>query len=236
MTGLIFDVDDTLYSRQDLLVKAASSVIGIDIPDKSEFVRLFYYYSDLNTAQLEAGTITTRDCNGWRFEQTYKELGFAFREGDGVKTSDVYLELQSHMELTPQMKALLDSLKGAADIRLGVLTAGESEHQWHKIDMLGLSNWIPRENVVVAGDVGVSKPDVKIFRIVEERLGLSPSDMWMVGDSYKHDIRGALDAGWHAVWLNRRGLSVEGPKPDVEVRSDEELVSALRSAFYTVPR
>ena len=231
MTGIIFDIDDTLYSRQDLLVKAASDVLGIDIPDKSEFVRLFYHYSDLNTAQLEAGTITTRDCNGWRFEQTYKELGLAFTEGDGVKTSDAYLELQSHMELTGQMKDLLTSLKAADDVCLGVLTAGESAHQWNKVDMLGLCDWISRENVTVAGDVGVSKPDVKIFRIVEERLGLMPSDMWMVGDSYKHDIKGALNAGWHAVWLNRRGISVEGPSPDIEVRSDEELVFALRKKF-----
>lgn len=231
MTGIIFDIDDTLYSRQDLLVRAASNVLGVDVPDKNEFVQLFYLYSDLNTAQLEAGTITTRDCNGWRFEQTYKELGLAYEEGDGVKTSDEYLKLQSHMELTQEMKALLTSLKAESDIRLGVLTAGESQHQWNKVDMLGLCSWIPRGNVIVAGDVGVSKPDVKIFRMVEERLGLSPCDLWMIGDSYKHDIKGALDAGWHAVWLNRRGLSVEGPAPDAKVNTDAELVRVLRELF-----
>lgn len=231
MTGLIFDIDDTLYSRQDLFVKAAENVLGISVSDPREFVRIFYAKSDLNTTELEAGKISTRDCNVWRFEETYKELGISFREGDGVLTADEYLELQSHMCLTEEMKALLTDLQRRNDIVLGVLTAGESVHQWNKVNMLGLTEWIPRENVIVAGDVGVSKPDVKIFRIVEDRLGLGPSDIWMIGDSYKHDISGALDAGWHAMWLNRRGLAVDGASPDIEVRDDSDLVAALRREF-----
>ena len=79
MTGIVFDIDDTLYGRQDLFVKAAENVLGISVSDPREFVRVFYAKSDLNTAELEAGLITTRECNGWRFEETYKELGISFR-------------------------------------------------------------------------------------------------------------------------------------------------------------
>lgn len=231
MRGIVFDVDDTLYSRQVLFVKAAENVLNVKVDKPAEFVRIFYEKSDLNTAELEAGLITTRDCNGWRYEETFKELNLPFKEGDGGKTADAYLELQSRMSLMPEMVKVMELLSKDDDTKLGVLTAGESAHQWHKVDMLGLTRWIPRENVVVAGDVGVSKPDIKIFRIVEEKLGLNPSDMWMIGDSYKHDIKGALDAGWHAVWLNRNDLATDVPKPDFEVRSDEELTKLLLSEF-----
>ena len=231
MKGLIFDIDDTLYSRQDLFVKAAENVLRIAVDDPREFVRIFYAKSDLNTAQLEAGLITTRECNGWRFEETFLEMGLPFTAGDGVLAADAYLELQSHMSLTEDMKSLLTSLTACENISLGVLTAGESQHQWNKVDMLGLTAWIPRENIIVAGDVGVSKPDVEIFRLMEESLGIQSSDMWMIGDSYKHDIKGALDAGWHALWLNRRGIAVDGPIPDIEVLTDEDLVNALRREF-----
>ena len=125
MKGLIFDIDDTLYSRQDLFVKAAENVRGISVSDPREFVRVFYAKSDLNTAELEAGLITTRECNGRRFEETYKELGISFREGDGVKTADAYLELQSHMSLSPSMRGVLTKLSEEPGISLGVLTAGE---------------------------------------------------------------------------------------------------------------
>ncbi len=231
MKGLIFDIDDTLYGRQDLFVKAAENVLGISVSDPREFVRVFYAKSDLNTAELEAGLITTRECNGWRFEETYKELGISFREGDGVKTADAYLELQSHMSLSPSMRDVLSLLSEKPGICLGALTAGESAHQWNKVNMLGLCSWIPRENIIVAGDVGVSKPDVKIFRMMEERLGLEPSDMWMIGDSYKHDISGALNASWHAVWLNHRGIIADGFAPDFEVLDDEDLAGTLRREF-----
>ena len=231
MTGIVFDIDDTLYGRQDLFVKAAENVLCISVSDPREFVRVFYAKSDLNTAELEAGLITTRECNGWRFEETYKELGLCFNPGDGVLAADEYLELQSHMSLSPSMREVLSLLSVKPGISLGVLTAGESAHQWNKVNMLGLCSWIPRENIIVAGDVGVSKPDVKIFRMMEERLGLEPSDMWMIGDSYKHDISGALNASWHAVWLNRRGIIADGFAPDFEVLDDEDLAGTLRREF-----
>ena len=53
----------------------------------------------------------------------------------------------------------------------------------------------------------------------------------MIGDSYKHDISGALNAGWHALWLNRRGITVDGPMPDIEVLTDEELIGKLKEEF-----
>ena len=70
---------------------------GSFIADASEFVRVFYAKSDLNTAELEAGLITTRECNGWRFEETYKELGISFREGDGVKTAGELYEKSAEL-------------------------------------------------------------------------------------------------------------------------------------------
>ena len=231
MRGLIFDIDDTLYSRQILFVKAAEEVLGKSIGSITDFVRIFYDVSDLNTRDLEQGKITTRECNGWRFEQTFKRMDIPFKAGDGVKAADHYLRLQSRMCLSDRMRSVLDRLKDDPGIRLGVITAGASDHQWNKIRMLGLEKWIDHENIIVAGDVGVSKPDVRIFRMMEDRLGLDPSDMWMAGDSYKHDIKGALDAGWHAIWLNRRGIRVSGTEPDVEVTDDasfEDILSLFK--------
>ena len=64
MTGIVFDIDDTLYNRQELFTLAAENVVGMKIEDPKEFVRIFYEKSDLNTADLEAGKITTLECNG----------------------------------------------------------------------------------------------------------------------------------------------------------------------------
>ena len=231
MTGLVFDIDDTLYCRQDMLVKAAEAVLGTTVADPLYFIKIFYDKSDINMRDLESGKITTRKINGWRYEETFKDLGLPFRSGDGVLSADAYLELQSHMCLSEEMIEVLDSFSSDTDIKLAMLTAGESEHQRHKVDMLGLDKWFDRENIIVSGETGFSKPDVRLCRLVEEKLGLKPDELWMIGDSYKHDITGAIDSGWHTIWINRRSLPHPDRLPDFEVTSDRELTSLLRSEF-----
>ena len=61
MRGIVFDIDDTLYCRQDMLVKAAETVLGVKVDDWHEFITIFYEKSDINMAALESGEISTHD-------------------------------------------------------------------------------------------------------------------------------------------------------------------------------
>lgn len=227
MTGIVFDIDDTLYCRQALLVKAAEIVLGVEIADWARFITIYYEKSEINMSKLESGEVTTREINGWRYCETFKILGLPYHEDDGVRSADAYLELQSHMQLSDDMIKALDRFASNSDVKLAILTAGESKHQWHKVEMLGLDKWFSRGNVIVTGETPYSKPDVRLMRMLEERLDLKPCDLWMIGDSYRHDISGAIEAGWHSVWINRRGLPTPEAAPDIEVASDKELTDAL---------
>ena len=62
MRGIVFDIDDTLYCRQDMLVTAAEKVLGVKVPDWPLFISIFYEKSDINMAGLESSTAgaTTR--------------------------------------------------------------------------------------------------------------------------------------------------------------------------------
>lgn len=229
MRGIVFDIDDTLYCRQDMLVQSAETVLGIKVKDRSEFISIFYKMSDINMADLESGKISTHDINGWRYNETFRILGLPFEPEDGGKAADAYLDLQSHMRLSKDMISVLDALKTVPQIKLAILTAGESKHQWHKVDMLGLDRWFERENIIVTGDTPYTKPDKELFRMIEEKLGISPSVLWMIGDNYDKDIAGAINCGWHTVWLNRRGLPVPSKAADIVVATEDELTSYLNS-------
>ncbi|TQF66070.1 HAD-IA family hydrolase [Rhodococcus spelaei] len=50
------------------------------------------------------------------------------------------------------------------------------------------------DEVVLSGDVGLAKPDPRIFRLTAHRLGLSPEDCVFV-DDLAANVRGAVDAG-----------------------------------------
>ena len=231
MTGIVFDIDDTLYCRQDMLVKAAESVLGVKVPDWREFIRIFYEKSDLNMAQLESGEVSTRDTNGWRYNETFRLLGLPYEPKDGGRAADAYLELQSHMVISAGLASVLDKLASDPSIKLAILTAGESKHQWNKVDMLGLDRWFDRSMILVTGDTPYTKPDLELYRMMETRLGLSPSDLWMVGDNYDKDIAGAITSGWHSLWINRRGLPAPEKLPDISVLTDDEFVTALAKEF-----
>lgn len=231
MRGIVFDIDDTLYCRQDMLVQAAETVLGVKVPDWAEFITIFYEKSDINMDQLESGEISTHDINGWRYNETFRILGLPYEHSDGEKAADEYLELQSHMSLSDDMKKALDAFASDPDTKLAILTAGESKHQWNKVVMLGLDKWFDRKNVIVTGDVGISKPDIRLCRMIENKLGLKPDELWMIGDNYDKDITGALDSGWHSVWINRRHLPTPQRLPDYEVTTDNELTSLLQEIF-----
>ena len=63
------------------------------------------------------------------------------------------------------------------------------------------------EFVVDSADVGIEKPDPRIFRTATDRLGLEPSVCVYVGDIYEIDVVGALGAGLEPVLIG------DGPAP-----------------------
>ncbi|MSQ18271.1 MAG: HAD family hydrolase [Betaproteobacteria bacterium] len=68
---------------------------------------------------------------------------------------------------------------------------------------------------VSAAEIGISKPDARIFHAACERLGYVPAEVLHIGDDPLLDVEGALAAGMKAVWLNRSGAAWRGTgRPD----------------------
>ncbi len=106
--------------------------------------------------------------------------------------------------------------------RLGLVTNGPGDLQYDKLDVAGLKGCFGA--VVVSREVGIAKPDPRIFAIALDRLGVSASDSVFVGDNPKTDIVGAHAAGIKAVWLNRDSSpSPDGIVPDATIASLDEL-------------
>lgn len=81
---------------------------------------------------------------------------------------------------------------------------------------------------VSSSEHGYMKPHRSIFDAALERAGVPASAALMVGDSLKHDVEGALAAGWKAVLLRRSGEMPPNLPPDVPViRTLAELLDLL---------
>jgi len=71
------------------------------------------------------------------------------------------------------------------------------------------------DTVVSSADVGLRKPDPRIFELACDRLGVSTDEAAHVGDHHYSDILGARAAGLQAVFVDRHdtGVPLVGPVP-----------------------
>ncbi len=110
--------------------------------------------------------------------------------------------------------------------RLGLLTNGAVDLQREKIELSGLDPFF--DIITISGEIGVGKPDSRVFELTLDRMSAEPAEAVMVGNSLKSDIAGAQGAGIRAIWLNRSGETPEyGIEPDAEIAGLDELEGIL---------
>ena len=81
---------------------------------------------------------------------------------------------------------------------------------------------------VSARDVGVAKPDARIFQAAASRLQVAPEAVLHVGDDESLDVLGALQAGMQTAWVNRSDkLWSFDQQPELSVTSMTELCELL---------
>lgn len=84
------------------------------------------------------------------------------------------------------------------------------------------------DDVVESAEVGIRKPDPRIWLIGVRRLGLKPEETVVVGDSFYKDVEPALKAGCHAVWFKGEGWTkktYDETVPDKVITDLEQLLS-----------
>jgi putative hydrolase of the HAD superfamily len=93
--------------------------------------------------------------------------------------------------------------------RLGLISVCSQDvpHVWDETPLAGTL-----DELVFSCDVGLSKPDPRIYEIACERLGVEPAECLFVGDGANDELPGAERVGMAAVQLRAPGepLTPEG--------------------------
>lgn len=88
----------------------------------------------------------------------------------------------------------------------------------HGLRVALLSNWDVRlrrllegmgiislfDAVVISTEVGIEKPDARIFELTCKRLGVHPTEALHVGDNAREDVEGARAVGLEAILIERK--------------------------------
>ena len=227
MIGLVFDVDDTLYEQIVPFENAFRSLFDIDI-DMEKFYLLSRYYSDVKFEASRNGEMTMDEYHIYRIQEAGKDLGVYLTDEQALNMQKEYKKNQQKLKMSDITVSILELAK-KNNVKLGVITNGPSEHQWVKVDALGVEKWIPRENIIVSGDLGINKPDKRIFEVMQEKLQLGVESLYYIGDSLENDIVGANNAGWKSIWINRYNKEYRlGTEIYKEVQNNYELFEIIK--------
>ena len=207
--GYIFDYGGTLdtagchwgqmlwhaYQRQQVPVSEQqfrdAYVYGERTLGREPIIKPDYtFYKTLDTKlRLEMEQLCTS--GAWDADET------GFQAAHNAVLADVYARVQT---ITAHSHEVLAQL--ARQYRM-VLVSNFYGNVEVVLKEFGLDTFF--ESVVESAAVGIRKPDAHIFTIGVERLGLTPDEVAVVGDSFYKDIEPALKAGCHAVWFKGEG-------------------------------
>lgn len=177
--GVIFDLDDTLYSEKEYVrsgYKTVSDLLGGGYEEK-----LWSFF--------EAGKPA--------IDELLKEIG---RESERDAAVQAYRSHKPEIHLYPGVTEMIAELKSRG-IKVGIITDGRPEGQRNKIEALGLDV----DDIIITDELGgvqFRKPCDIAFRIMMTRWRMNPADIVYVGDNAEKDFQAPQQLGMRSIYFN----------------------------------
>jgi FMN phosphatase YigB (HAD superfamily) len=196
--GIVFELDDTLLDQKAWMVSKLEQTWRKEserekaiLPGRAEFLStaLQIIEEGNNEHLFEALCVQLHldDATRLRLIESYRQA----RPGDCPLYDDVPVTLY-------QLRRL--------GYRIGILSDNPPAAQRQKLEVCGLLPWV--DVLVLAQELGIRKPDPKVFEACAHLLDLPPQQLVMVGPNPFRDMQGFCNAGYrHAFHIQRAGSS-----------------------------
>lgn len=109
----------------------------------------------------------------------------------------------------------LETLERTRELGRIALLSNTQSFELDFLDALGLASHFRVKGL--SAELGFLKPEPGAFEAMQKMLGLFPGELALAGDNWVDDVEGALQAGWTAIWINRRGMPRPGHDPEAEL-------------------
>ena len=213
--AVTFDAYGTLFDVASA-ARALATKEGFEhLKDKWVKVATTWRLKQLQYSWLRA--ITGDHCDFWQV--TEEALDFALEESalQDAKTREALLELYWHLAAYPEVPSVLKTLK-AQGVATSILSNGSKAMIDGAVGSAKIGDYL--DAILSVDDVGVFKPNSKVYQMVPDRFGCKTDEVLLVS-SNGWDVAGASGFGFKTLWVNRADEPVDRlPHKPFKIASD----------------
>ncbi|ACL68787.1 HAD family hydrolase [Halothermothrix orenii] len=199
--AIIFDIDDTLISHTSAIKKGSKNFYDKFIAEKgftlSEFQDIWKEEHDKYMEQYLKKEITFQEQKILRLKGVFSRFGENISSAEAKEFFNYYLSAYEN-NWTLFSDVCLELLN---DYLLGIISDGDSDQQRKKLKNKSIIDFF--DTVVISGDLGISKPDKRIFKKCLNDLDINSYEALYIGDNYKKDFIGAINSVLYAGLIDR---------------------------------
>jgi putative hydrolase of the HAD superfamily len=217
--AIIFDLDCTLHDRETSLYLFLESQYQNRFQGEAAF-SFHQYYRDF--VDLEKFGRVWKDL-------VYKEIVNKYQIS--YVTSEELLEdyvncFRNHCVLFEGTEQMLAELTSSGYV-LGIITNGKTNFQKGTIHALRIARYF--KDIIISDEIGLKKPDKRIFGASLKNLNVCIGDAIYIGDHPIDDIEAAKNAGFRTIW--KRNHHWGEASPDASFNDMRSLPSIIETMF-----
>ena len=229
--NIFIDLDDTIWdftanSHVSLEIMYRDLDIARIYPDYDAFSSAYYAKNSELWALYHHGKIEKDFLIIERYAHLLRTIGYNDIDNRlAQRMNEYYLDtLALQTQLVPYAIELLDYLTRRG-YNLYILSNGFIEVQHKKLQSAGIEDYF--ERMVLSDEIGINKPDRRLFDYALEVTHSQAADTLMIGDNYDADIMGAMQAGWGQIYFDRNHRGITAQEPQHTVHSLKEVMDIL---------
>lgn len=186
--AVAFDIDGTLYPQWKLHIRAIFNYI---------FHCIFYLHYGLVRAQMH-GIEPSSDFMKLQAEKMAQRIHKSPEEVQKKLDRIVYKGLAPYFNHIPCYKNVPETFKRLKEAGLKIALLSDFPPE-QKGEIWGVKKYC--DVILGTESLGALKPEAYSFKKMAEQLGVEPSKILYVGNSYKYDVVGAHNAGMKTAYL-----------------------------------
>ena len=197
---VFFDLDHTLWDFDKNSELAFRSVFAKHkiLIETEKFLKIYTPINEKYWKLYREDRVAKEDLRHGRLKESFDALQMVV-EDEQIKIMAIdYIDhLPNHNHL---LKGALETLEYLQNYRLHIITNGFREVQYKKMKSSGILRFF--NTITTSEDVGVKKPNPKIFEAALEKAGATAAESLMIGDNFEADILGAEEVGMKTILYN----------------------------------